>query len=91
MRDHISYGEKYGKAIRINDEEEAKAYFIECVEHQMRIGGYSRNEAEKIERSNIGYWAGYASDEDRRRVRRLYGATHPIFDDMAVVYDSRGL
>lgn len=78
MKDKITYGEKYGKAMDITDPKEARAYFKECVEHQIRIGGYNREQAEAIERQNIGYWSGYFKEDVRQRVRVLYGATHPL-------------
>jgi len=41
--------------------------------------GLSREEAEKRERSNLGYWSGYYSTEIQARVERLFGAVHPVF------------
>lgn len=75
----IPYGEKYDPAMLIEDPEEAAAYFEARVEHQMRIGGASRADAERIERHNIGYYSGYYSRETRARVERVFGLAHPIF------------
>lgn len=41
--------------------------------------GRTREESEEIERSNLGYYAGYYDAETRERVERLFGAVHPIF------------
>lgn len=78
--DKMTIGEKYEPAMKITDEAEAKEYFERCVEHTMRFPKIKdREEAEKIERSNLGYYAGYYSPEVGKRVNRLFGAVHPIF------------
>ncbi len=79
LPEKINWGTKYGRAVAITDQEEAKAYFEVCVQHMMKYGKYSREEAESIERQNIGYWAGYGGAEDFNRVMKLYGTAHPIF------------
>lgn len=71
-------GEKYGPAMEITDEAEAKRYFEKCVTHSMGFGK-SRAEAETIERSNLGYYAGYYDNETRKRVERLFSCAHPVF------------
>jgi hypothetical protein len=73
--DKITIGEKYGPAMEITDQAEADRYFERCVEHMMRHG-HDRNEAERIERGNLGYFAGYYGDETRARVERLFRCAH---------------
>ena len=80
--DVTTYGEKYGPAMKIEDSEQGQMYLAACIDHQMRIGGYSREEAEHIERNNIGYWAGYYDEDTRLRVERVFGIIHPIFGSM---------
>jgi hypothetical protein len=75
----ISLCQKYGPAMSITDPEEAAAYFERCVEHMMRAGGYTRPQAEEIERANLGYFAGYHDDNTRRRVETLFNCAHPVF------------
>lgn len=70
--------QRYQKAMEIETQEEADAHFEKCVQYSMRHGK-TREEAELIERSNIGYWAGYCSNEVRARVERLFRCEHPIF------------
>lgn len=77
----ISIGEKYGPAMTITDQAEADVYFELLVEHSMRGGKRSREEAEKIERMNLGYYAGYGFD--REQVERLYRCAHPYFGAIA--------
>lgn len=78
MNKDITIGEKYGKAMKITTHSEADDYFEECVEHTMGFG-WTREEAEKIERENIGYYSGFYDTETIDRVKQLFGVTHPIF------------
>ena len=81
LPDEITVGEKYNPAMKITDKEEAKAYFEACVVHCMRHG-HTREEAEKIERSNIGYYAGYWDSKTAARVYELFECSHPIFGEV---------
>ncbi len=45
--------------------------------------GKTREEAEEIERANLGYWAGYYRPETRERVERLFRCAHPFFGSIA--------
>lgn len=80
--ERITLSEKYDPAMKIEDQVEADAYLEACVEHTMRFGK-SRADAEKIERSNLGYFAGYYKAETRARVERLFRCAHPIFGAIA--------
>ena len=82
LPDKITIGDKYGPAMAITDQEEADVYFEVCMEHCMRFGK-SREEAEKIEKENLGYYAGYYNDETMARVNRLFRTRHPIFGNIA--------
>ena len=82
MKANITYGEKYDPAMKIKTQEEADAYFEECVQHCM-AHGRNRAEAENIERSNLGYYAGYWDNETRERVERLFKCAHPVFGSIA--------
>ena len=83
MQDKITYGEKYDPAMKITDQAEADRYFNECVEHTMRMRPTDRADAERIERSNLGYWAGYCDNATRERVERLFRCAHPFFGAIA--------
>jgi hypothetical protein len=74
----ITLGDKYDPAMTVQTPEEAKACFDRLVEHTMRYGR-PREEAERVERQNIGYWTGYQDAKTRERVLRLFKATHPVF------------
>ena len=82
MKRLISIGDKYGPAMAITDQAEADAYFQQCVAHTMAFGK-SQEEAESIERGNLGYYAGYYSSETRERVERLVNCAHPVFGSIA--------
>lgn len=78
MKTRISIGEKYRPAMEIKDQTEADRYFETCVLHNMKFGT-TRAEAERVERINLGYFAGYYDHETRLRVERLYRCAHTIF------------
>jgi hypothetical protein len=74
----ITIGEKYKPAMEITDQAEANKYFEDLVEHCMSLGK-TREEAESIERQNLGYFAGYYNSETQERVERLFSCVHPVF------------
>jgi hypothetical protein len=78
LKDNATIGELYGSAMAITDAREAATYFEALVERSM-ARGHSREEAEDIERANLGYYAGYGSAETRERVEGLFGCSHPVF------------
>ena len=75
---NATFGEKYDPAMNITTQDAATAYFKACVQHTMSFGK-TEEEAEEIERVNLGYWAGYYGLETRLRVERLFGCVHPFF------------
>lgn len=77
LPEKLTIGEAYDPAMKIMNADDASAYF----ERQMTRFGRTRAHAEEIERSNIGYYAGYFDEATRRRVRELFTASHPIFGD----------
>jgi hypothetical protein len=80
MRTNITIGEKYAPAMAITDEAEADAYFQRCVAHTLGCRPeLNRDAAERIERQNLGYYAGYYDEDTRRRVERLFKTAHPVF------------
>lgn len=86
--DKVTIHDKYSPAMEITDQAEADAYFEQCVEHHLRCAAQegldiTREKAEDIERSNLGYHAGYYSHETRERVERLFRCAHPVFGKIA--------
>jgi hypothetical protein len=72
-------GEKYRPAMEVKTKKEAAAYFEACVQHHIQVTGSTREEAEAIQRHNIGYIAGYYDTKKRQRIWRLYGFGRPVF------------
>lgn len=81
--EQISIRDKYGPAMTIVDQLAADAYFKRCVDHTVEHWNKSRQEAEDIERSNLGYYAGYYDHATRERVERLFHCAHPFFGPIA--------
>jgi hypothetical protein len=79
MKKSITIGDKYGPAMKIADQAEADRYFEKCVQHNLSFGEHDRTKAESVERSNLGYYAGYYDHETRERVERLFRCAHPVF------------
>ncbi len=88
MKDKITIGKplhyRYGLAMEITTQAEADAYFEELVKHNQSVQpDLPREKAEEIERSNLGYYAGYYGSETRERVERLFRCEHPVFGAIA--------
>lgn len=79
LPEKLTFGEAYDPAIEITDQEKANEYFEALVQHSMKYQNLSREEAENLERQNLGYYAGYYSEETRERIERLFNCSHPIF------------
>lgn len=77
--DKMTIGEAYDPTTKITDQAEADEYFERLLERNMRVSGHSREEAEKVEKSNIGYYAGYCETATAERMFRLFRCAHPIF------------
>jgi hypothetical protein len=80
---NTTIGEKYGPAMEITGQAKADAYFEKLVNLHMAKWGKSREEAEALERGNLGYYAGYYSAETRERVERLFKCSHPVFGEIS--------
>jgi hypothetical protein len=74
-----TYGETLGPAMEITEQSEADAYLEALVDRAISLFGQSREEATRIQKQNIGYYAGYYSDAVRERVERLFKCSHPVF------------
>ncbi len=83
IRQAATLGEKYGPAMDIHDQDAADHYLEQCITHTMATSKLSREEAENVEKENIGYWAGYCDTETRYRVERLFRCAHPILGAIA--------
>ena len=86
----LTYGECLRPACEeIETVEDAAQYFRDYVrfiqdaidEENGTAGGVNKNgnTAEEIAKINIGYFAGYYSNDTAARVNKLFDTTHPIF------------
>src|SRR5438270_427355 len=53
------------------------------LEARQSFGTNSREQAERIERDNLAYFAGYYDDQTRQRVETLFKCAHPVFGSIA--------
>lgn len=79
LPDKMTIGECYGRCAKIIDQHEADEYFLALVERNLRIyPEHDLDEAIKVEKSNIGYYAGYFSSQTALRMELLFNTQHPI-------------
>ena len=77
------YRRLYLHAMTVPDQEGADTLLEQLVRtHQMETG-CPREEALEVQRSNLGYYAGYYDAETRARVERLFRCAHPFFGAIA--------
>lgn len=81
--EELTFGDILGPAMEITEQANADEYlrdYIACIERALirepNTNGYT---AKQIAKTNLGYYAGYYSDEVQQRVNRLFRTTHPIF------------
>jgi hypothetical protein len=75
----MTIGELYTPAMSIKTKEEAKEYLDALIEYTMAMNGVKLEDAIRIEKSNLGYYAGYYDNETIKRVQELFDCQHPIF------------
>lgn len=80
---NITIGEKYEPAMKVQTKTAAKHYFRRLVKHSMHWFGMGRKAAVELEKTNLGYFAGYYDAETRERVERLFECQHPYFGAIA--------
>ncbi len=75
-----TYGNALGPIFKITEPEDAIQYKEAYIQYLMKYPECgSREEATRVANSNIGYYAGYGSNEDRARIESLFLCSHPIF------------
>ena len=63
--------------------EQASEILERAVQINMADSCNGRNEAERIERSNIGYFAGYYDSSTRETVEELFDCQRPVFGSIS--------
>lgn len=75
-------GQIFDEALRLakeGDLNECKRFFRGYIEHIADDRGCTLDEADKIARSNIGYFAGYCDNKTVKLIYDTYDLSHPIF------------
>ena len=79
-KDKLTYGECLDPAMGITNEDIADKYLKDYAQWIYKQGPADNMEkALEIARHNLGYYAGYFSNEVRARVEKLFICSHPIF------------
>jgi len=82
-KETLTFGECLGPAMEITNPKDAQQYFTDYVKYtQTFLDKDPRDDnmtAEEICKTNLGYYAGYYSDETRVRVEKLFMCSHPVF------------
>jgi len=80
-----TFGEIFNKALKLAKENknEAQVYFAEYVQHILNVNDKVNTieEAERIAKSNFGYFAGYYNQKVCDIIYETYQCSHPIFGD----------
>lgn len=74
----MTIGEMFGPAMEIVSPGEADRYFEALVRHNISAYGQSREEATRVMKASLGYYAGYYGHDVQRRVQDLFNCIHPI-------------
>jgi hypothetical protein len=75
----LTYKEIGDPAMKIKDKDEASQYVNDYIEWILTNFQKSREEATEIAKSNLGYWSGYYSHDERLDFQEIFGIEHPIF------------
>lgn len=74
----LTYSECLSPAMGITDQADADQYKAAYIKFQSQFSN-EKYTPEQVVNINLGYYAGYYSDEVRARVERLFHCSHPIF------------
>ena len=75
-------GEIFNTALDVaetGDGDRCQAFLTSYVEYIVSESNSNVAEAENIAKSNLGYFAGYYSNEVYETINKAYGAVHPVF------------
>jgi hypothetical protein len=78
--DGLTIGQKYDPIVKLaKTPDKAKAYLEGLILFHEHTYNQSREEAEEIQYSNVGYYAGYMDEQTRHEIYQAFGVAHPIF------------
>jgi len=78
-KDLLTLGEVLDPIFLITDKGDAMQYKAAYIEYQKKWPNANGLTPEQVVNINIGYYAGYGSIEDRKRIEDLFECKHPIF------------
>lgn len=86
---NLTFGKIFDCAIAIENLEDAKRFLDAYVDYMLEDAPeYSREDAYKVARENLGYLAGYYGKKEQDKIRRLYLAPHPILEGTGTSKDA---
>jgi len=75
----MTFSELLDPIATIETKEEAEEYKACLIEYYMTEYGKSHDEAVRVAKTNIGYWAGYYDEATAKRIWELFNTKHPVF------------
>ena len=76
----LTYSEIFEPTLRIKTKAEAGQYLSDYINWMIaRDSKLSLEEATKIAKDNLGYYAGYYSNKVRTKTEKLFDCEHPVF------------
>ena len=82
-KEYKTFGEVFNLALKLAKENKTEAieWFKEYVKCIMQESGVNWDEAVSVAKSNLGYFAGYYSQDVCDIIYETYQCSHPIFGD----------
>lgn len=82
---NLTFGQILDPAMKITDRQDANQYKRAYIKYMLSNYPDVKTEAQAIEcvNKNLGYYAGYGSNEQRERVERLFDCSHPVFGSIS--------
>lgn len=78
-KDNLTMGEIFDIALKIKTKENASEYIHSYASWIKEKENVNLQEALRIAKSNLGYFAGYYSNKVRAQIETLFDCEHPIF------------
>ncbi len=77
-KEKLTYGECLDSIAKITNKKEAKQYLNDYVDWLCKFHNLNEKKARQTALHNIGYYAGYFSQETMKKIYELFETHHPI-------------